>query len=303
MKTNINPNNESATHMSDASSVLKSKPIENIKKYNKSEKFWMQSVALIKRNLMAYSASAIAGFAVATYTQNQMREVPGIGCNAQAKADNLNNTQKLALKIENREQGVVLESRKKIEEDTIKKERDSALTDVTDWLKNKINKTVKIGGEVKEFAADPKSYVQDTEAYMDAMSKYYSIIRFTDYTAFWLPFLTILVMLGGYISRKIKEQTGDVVQQGENKKMLDKINELVVSANNMKSYLEAQASSQTERIERDKTASEESLKEILTQQAVDREKVKNLAAQFAVVLEGVNLNNPDSADPDIGSDS
>ena len=57
--------------------------------------------------------------------------------------------------------------------------------------------------------------------------------KFIDDAVFIFPAMLTFIMLGGYISRKLKDMQGDAIARKENQIMADKINELVDRMNDL----------------------------------------------------------------------
>ena len=181
--------------------------IEKLEMPSSSQKALIRLKAFLKRNLVAYGMSALAGLGTGKIIQDTERNITGY---------NPESHQKVKRETED----------KKVNdyEDFIKSQQEKSKKGIMDWFKEKVDK-------VKKGLLNPKEYIQSTDMYKSLLLKYYDVLKFIDDASFMLPALLMFIMLGGYISRKLKEYQGDPVKKEEMRLIADKINELVEVAN------------------------------------------------------------------------
>ncbi len=184
--------------------------IEKVEVLTKKQKMFLRLKNFLKIKTVAYTVSAAAGMGAGNATQNIERDITGYDPVVHQAA------------IEKSKE-IATNDYENFKKENEAKEKKGTL----EWAKDIFEKA-------KQGILNPKEFIKNTEMYRAMYLKYLSTLKFIDDAAFIVPALLMFIMLGGFLSRKMKEVGGDVVDKTEKELLRAKINELVEHANDMR---------------------------------------------------------------------
>lgn len=195
---------------------MEQQPIEQLEVLSVREKFYLRFNKFVKTKAIAYTVAGAAGFAVGHTTQEGERNITGYSPAKHAE---------LIKSITQKAGDLSFEEFKKTKE---AKEKN----DIQGWFSNVTEK-------IKQNGLSPMKYIENTDIYKSLLLKYFNLLKFIDDASFLLPAILMFIMLGSYVSKKLTTFSGDVVEKKQNEKIIAKINELVISANETKERIES----------------------------------------------------------------
>jgi hypothetical protein len=194
-------------------------PIEQLKPISVKEGYYLRFKEKIRRMTIAGTVAAATGLTVGHLIQKEERGITGYSPSKHAELIESMTPKAGDLSFE--------EFRK------AKKTKEK--NGIQGWFSN-------IKEKIQQKGENPMKYIEDTETYKSILLKYYNSLKFIDDASFLLPAILMFIMLGSYISKKLKAFSGDVVAKKQNEEIIVKINELVLSANQIRERLESSGS-------------------------------------------------------------
>ncbi len=181
--------------------------IEKIQKPTTKEKLLLKLKNFVGTRAIAYGVSAVGGVVVGHSIQNVERGITGYDpkehelLRSELKKENLTDF------------------------DSFKKDRE------TEKRRSLLKWFSSLSEKLKQSKASPKEFVKTLDTYKELKLKLLDYAKVIDDAAFLAPALLIFIMLGGYLARKTEELRGGPVAKHERNLILNKINELVDSVN------------------------------------------------------------------------